>query len=175
MNNKNKQMTIYDGSKVEFSNCPGCDYANHLFSLPCKMVYENNLITISQDWELPIDGFQVISPKRHVEKFTDLTHEEQTLILNMTNRLLSALREMKIAEEFNVIFEEKAGTHLHFWIMPRHDWMTKNFGSPTKHIAEIFEYAKQNFRTQEHIEKINQTNKNLKDILNRENYGNIKK
>ena len=69
-------MINYANEEVKFTGCPGCAYANHEFVLPCGMAYEDELFTLSQDWELPIEGFLVISPKRCVEKFSDLTDEE---------------------------------------------------------------------------------------------------
>jgi hypothetical protein len=57
-------MINYANKKVEFNGCPGCAYANHEFILPCGMAYENDKFTLSQDWELPIEGFFVVSSKR---------------------------------------------------------------------------------------------------------------
>ena len=53
-------MINYANKKVEFTGCPGCAYANHKFELPCGMAYENERFTLSQDWELPIEGFMVV-------------------------------------------------------------------------------------------------------------------
>lgn len=50
-------MIDYANNLIEFKGCPGCAYAKHEFSLPCKMAYENENFTLSQDWELPIPGF----------------------------------------------------------------------------------------------------------------------
>jgi hypothetical protein len=36
--------------------------------------------------------------------------------------------------------------------MPRHDWMIREFGNPTKRIDEVFKYAKYNLRTKENLE-----------------------
>lgn len=68
-------MKNYCEEEIEFVGCPGCAYSKHEFSLPCGMAYENENINMSQDWELPIPGFMVISPKKHVEKITELSDE----------------------------------------------------------------------------------------------------
>ena len=65
-------MISYANEEIKFNGCPGCAYAKHEFELPCGMAYENNDFTLSQDWELPILGFFIVSPKRHVEKFEEL-------------------------------------------------------------------------------------------------------
>ena len=44
-------MKNYANEMITFNGCPGCAYANHEFSLPCGMAYENDKWTLSQDWE----------------------------------------------------------------------------------------------------------------------------
>ena len=61
-------MINYMNELVEYTGCPACAYAKHEFELPCGMAHENDNFTLSQDWELPIEGFFVVSPKRHTEK-----------------------------------------------------------------------------------------------------------
>lgn len=53
-------MINYAGERVELSGCPGCLYAEHKFSLPCGIAYENDRFILSQDFELPIQGFFVV-------------------------------------------------------------------------------------------------------------------
>jgi diadenosine tetraphosphate (Ap4A) HIT family hydrolase len=147
-------MINYANKKVEFNGCPGCAYANHEFILPCGMAYENDKFTLSQDWELPIEGFFVVSPKRCVEKFADLTEEERVEIFDITHKTINILRENNICDRFNMVFEEKENRHFHIWIMPRHKWMTELVGDIIDHIGEIFEYAKENFRNEETYKRI---------------------
>ena len=64
-------MENYKGEEIFFNGCAGCAYANHEFSIPCGIAYEKDGFTISQDWELPIEGFYIVSPIRHVEKFEE--------------------------------------------------------------------------------------------------------
>ena len=56
-------MKNYANEEISYNGCPGCAYAKHEFELPCGMAYENNNFTMSQDWELPIEGFYIVSPK----------------------------------------------------------------------------------------------------------------
>ena len=62
-------MISYNNKEIIFKGCPGCAYGKHEFNLECGMAYENDRFTLSQDWELPIQGFFIVSPKRHIEKF----------------------------------------------------------------------------------------------------------
>ena len=57
-------MKNYANEEISYRGCPGCAYAKHEFELPCKMAYENDNFTLSQDWELPIEGFLIVSPKK---------------------------------------------------------------------------------------------------------------
>lgn len=151
-------MINYANEKIEFNGCPGCAYGKHDFILPCGMAYENERFTLSQDWELPIEGFLVVSPKRCVEKFADLTEEERIEIFDITHKAINILRENKVCDRFNIVFEEKENRHFHIWIMPRHKWMEEIVGDIIDHIGTIFDYAKNNFRNEEtykHIEEIN--------------------
>ena len=50
-------MLNYANERIEFVGCLACAYAKHEFELPCGMAYEDALFTLSQDWELPIQGF----------------------------------------------------------------------------------------------------------------------
>ncbi len=151
-------MFNYKNEKILVDGCPGCAYANHEFELPCKMAYEDELFTLSQDWELPIPGFMVVSPKRCVEKFEELTTEEKIKIYELVDLTIKALRNNNICDRFNVLFEEKENRHFHIWIMPRYDWMKESAGGITSNIGKVFEYAKENMRTEEiyiDIEKAN--------------------
>ena len=79
-------MINYALEEIHFEGCPGCSYAKGEFSLPCGMAYENERFTLSQDWELPIEGFFVVSPKRCVEKFSDLSCDEQHEMFDIVDK-----------------------------------------------------------------------------------------
>ena len=145
------------GKEQEVNGCLGCEIAKGDLVPFGGILYKDKYFTITQDFELPIDGFIVISTIRHVEKFTDLTDEERVVLVNLINRTLNILRENQIAEEFNVILEEKQGYHFHIWLMPRHKWMIEKFGKVLKNIKQIQDYALENMRTKENIDKISQT------------------
>lgn len=159
-------MINYANEKVEYNNCPGCAYAKHEFSLPCGMAYENERFTLSQDWELPIEGFMIVSPKRCVEKFADLSQEERIEMLEITHKTICILREHNICDRFDIIFEEKENRHLHVWIMPRHKWMEDLVGDIIDHIGTIFDYAKSNFRNEETYKRIKEITNIVKDNWN---------
>lgn len=159
-------MINYANKEVEYNGCPGCAYAKHEFVLPCGMAYENDNFTLSQDWELPIEGFLIVSPKRCVEKFADLTREEQIEMFDITDKTIKILRYNNICDRFDVIFEEKENRHLHVWIMPRHKWMEELVGDIIDNVGTIFDYAKSNFRNEATYQRIKEITNIVKDNWN---------
>ena len=155
-------MINYAGEKIEIDGCYACLFAEHKFSLPCGIAYENEKFTLAQDFELPIQGFFVVSPKKHIETFEELTENERIEIFEIINKTIEILRKIKICDRFNVIFEEKKNKHFHIWIMPRHKWMENIGGNIINNIGKIFEYSKINMRTKENLDKINEITKILK-------------
>ena len=156
-------MINYAGEKVNFKGCPGCAYARGEFVLPCGIAYENDLLILSQDWELPIEGFMVVSPKRCVEKFAELTKEEQIGMMDVIDKTIKILRENNICDRFNIVFEEKENRHFHIWIMPRHKWMSDLVGDIIDHIGTVFQYAKEKFRTKDNIRTIKEISDFVKE------------
>ena len=149
-------MINYANENIDFNGCPGCAYANHEFSLPCGMAYENERFTLSQDWELPIQGFFVVAPKRCIDKFEELSDTEKMEMFKIVDRTIKVLRESNVCDNFNVIFEEKENRHFHVWIMPRHKWMMDLVEDIIDNIGIIFEYAKTNMRSLDNYNKIHE-------------------
>jgi len=147
-------MINYANEEIKFEGCPGCAYANHEFSLPCGLAYENGNFTLSQDWELPILGFFIVSPKRHIEKLEELTKSERDEMFDIVNETIKVLRKNNICDRYEVIFEEKENRHLHVWIMPRYSWMNEICDDIIDNIGDILNYAKKNFRDESIYEQI---------------------
>ena len=158
-------MISYANENIEFNGCPACAYANHEFSLPCGMAYENERFTLSQDWELPIQGFFVVSPKKCVEKFEELSKDERDEMFDIVDKTIKILRKNNVCDRFDIVFEEKENRHFHVWIMPRHEWMSELVGDIIDNVGEIFEYAKNNFRALENYERIKEISNIVKNAF----------
>ena len=156
-------MINYANEEVNLNGCRACAYAKNEFTLPCGMAYENDRFTLSQDWELPIQGFFVVSPKRHIENFEELSKKERIEIFEIVNKTIKILKSNNICDRFNVIFEEKQNVHFHVWIMPRHKWMSDLVGNISNNIGKIFEYAKMNLKTPDNLKKINEITQIIKE------------
>lgn len=160
-------MVNYLNEEIKFNGCPGCAYGRHDFNLPCGMAYENERFTLSQDWELPIQGFLIVSPKRHIEKFEELTKNERDEMFDIVDKTIKILRKNNICDRFDIIFEEKKDRHLHVWIMPRHKWMEEICDDIIDNVGVICDYAKKHFRTTEVYEQIRKITLIVKEEFSR--------
>ncbi len=156
-------MINYANEEFKYDGCPGCAFAKHEFELPCGMAYENDNFTLAQDWELPIEGFLIVSPKKHIEKLSELTKEERNEMFEIVDKTIKILRNNNICERFEIIFEEKENRHLHVWIMPRHKWMMELVDDIIDNLGTIQEYAKNNFRNKETYERIKKITEIIKN------------
>ena len=150
----------YANNKIEVDGCPTCAFIRGEFSLPCGEIYQDKICVINQDWELPINGFIVVSPIKCVERFDELKKEERAHIFEMVNKVISILRKNDICKMFNVLFEEKINRHLHIWIQPRDGWNELGI-DPTKDIGQYQQYALTKLKTNENFEAIKKTVKML--------------
>ena len=160
-------MINYALEEVKYEGCPSCCFARGDFSLPCGMAYENERFTLSQDQELPIQGFLIVSPKKHIEKLEELTKDERNEMFDIVDKALKILRKNNICDRFDIIFEEKEHRHLHVWIMPRHRWMEEICDDIIDNIGVVCEYAKKNLRTTENYEQINNITTIVKNEFNK--------
>lgn len=155
------------GKEQELNGCMGCEVACGNLVPFGGVLYQSEQFVITQDVELPINGFIIISTVRHIEKFTELTDDERMNLTNLINKTLNVLRNNNVAEEFNIILEEKKNYHFHIWLMPRHGWMIEKFGKVLKNIKQIQEYAIENMRTEENLKQIQKTCEILKNELSK--------
>ena len=159
-------MISYNNKEINYEGCPGCAYAKHEFELDCGMAFENDKFTVSQDWELPIKGFFIVSPKRHIEKLSELTNEERNEMFDLVNKTVNILRNNNICDRFDYIFEEKENRHLHVWILPRYDWMNEICEDIIDNIGLITKYVKENYRNNNVYAEINKITGIIKNELN---------
>lgn len=144
-----RTATDITGRKIEFG-CMSCDISEHKLVPPGGMIYEDGFVTLAADVEVPIEGFIILAPKRHVLGLNDLTSKERYHITEVLNEAIKALKELGIAETVNVVQEEHR--HMHIWILPNHEWM-KECRCGLKEIRELFKLAK-NISAKEGVYKV---------------------
>jgi len=148
----------FTGKDIEF-DCLSCDLVNGKVNPPGGMIYEDDTVTLAADIEVPIKGFIILAPKRHVKEFDELSTEEVCHLSVVLKHAIKALKSLKVCENVEVYFEEKH--HLHIWIMPQHEWMKENNYAIKRGSKELFELAKERAK-RDGIEEILETIERLK-------------
>ncbi len=105
-----RQITIYE--------CECCDVGNHRIMPAGNRIFEDQYTVAYSSLNVPLLGFIVIAPKRHVESFEELSDDEKASLFNVSMAIKAALEKMKISEEFSNI-ELSDNGHAKIWIMPR--------------------------------------------------------
>jgi len=163
-----KIVKSFDGRMIEIGDCMGCAKAEDVTNKninPGEIIKTKNF-DISQDFELPINGFIVIGSLRHVQSINEMTCQEKQELITLIDVLLSTLKKLNVCKQYNVIWEEKDNCHFHVWLMPRHSYLREATGrNITKAIGDVFDFAKNNLRTEENISEIYNTIEKLKAEL----------
>lgn len=122
--------------------CLGCSIASGETEIPGGILYDGNAVYLSADPEVPIPGFLIISSKRHVSSFSQLTKEERLEISEVLFYAEKALKDLRIADKLTIVQEERS-SHFHIWIFPEYDWMVEKFGCGISYLRDISKYAKE--------------------------------
>ena len=154
-----------DGKEFEYEGCLGCEIVKGNLPSFGDVVYEDEEFFFVLVFELPINGFIVISTKRCISSINEMTENERVNLIKLINKLLIKLKELNICSHFNIVQQEKEGYHFHIWLMPAHNWMKEKFGKTLKNLKSIFDYALANFRDKEHLDEISNTTKMLKEEM----------
>ncbi|MBP5534621.1 MAG: hypothetical protein J6Y03_03855 [Alphaproteobacteria bacterium] len=111
-----KITTIFN-QELEIKDCIGCHLVNTDF-FKDGLISQTNTMQLSLDLELSYPGMMILSPKRHVEYFDQLTTDEA----NEWNKLLAiatkALRQDSDCIRISYFFRSFTGYHMHLAIMP---------------------------------------------------------
>jgi diadenosine tetraphosphate (Ap4A) HIT family hydrolase len=155
----------FNGKMIDVGDCMGCAIVNNFENTNnyAGQVARTKNFTIAQDFELPINGFMVISSVRHLESINKMTLEEKQELITLIDVVISSLKKLGVCNQYNVVWEEKDGNHFHVWLMPRHKYLVEAMGTNImKKVGEMFAYAKENLRTEENLKQVFATIDNLK-------------
>ena len=125
-----------------YCECIGCSIAKNEIKLPGGIIYEDENIIIGADPEIPIPGFCVITSKRHIRSFSELTRQERIAIGDVIACVESALKDNGISDTITLVQEERS-SHFHIWIFPEHEWMTDKYGRGIQLLRDISRDAKE--------------------------------
>jgi diadenosine tetraphosphate (Ap4A) HIT family hydrolase len=130
------------GNEIK-SKCVGCAIVRGEVKLPGGIIYDGESIILAVDPEIPIPGFLIITSKRHIQSFAELTADERTETGNTIAIAERAIKDLKIAETVTLVQEERS-KHFHIWIFPDQEWMQEKFGYGLQYLRVINAYAREN-------------------------------
>lgn len=163
-----RMVKSFDGKMIDVGDCMGCAKAKWLGDTennPGEVLRTKNF-DISQDFELPINGFIVIGSIRHIESINEMTSEEKLELITLIDTVIASLKKLNVCSQYDVVWEEKDNNHFHAWLMPRHKYLLDAMGTNImKKVGELFAYAKENLRTEENLKAIFDTIEKLKKEL----------
>ncbi len=152
-----KYLTLYDGRKFSIDSCIGCDIYNGKIDMSKSLIYENDFFRIIQDTENPIPGFFVISSKRHIRTFNELTSEDLYSLFRLITKTRKGMEKILGIKKVSTIQEDgNENMHFHIWFFPWYPWMNElNLnGYDTEKVRSIMKYSQENLRTDENIRKV---------------------
>ena len=122
------------------AECIGCDIVSGKETIPGGIIHDGRSVILAADPQIPIPGFLVITAKRHIQSFAELTKEERSETSDILSCAEKALKELHIADEITLVQEERS-QHFHIWIFPMHPWIREQFGTGIRHLREVSQYA----------------------------------
>ena len=130
------------------TDCIGCAIAKGEMELPGGILYDGKSIILAADPEIPIPGFLIITSKRHIQSFAQLSEDERSEIGDTIAWAQKALKELHLAESVTLVQEERS-KHFHIWIFPNQEWMKEKFGFGLQYMRDINAYARENATTED--------------------------
>ena len=152
------------GNEIK-SDCVGCGIVRGELSLPGGVIYDGESIILAADTEITIPGFLIITSKRHIQSFTELSKEERGEIGDTIVLAEKAIKDLKLAESVTIVQEERS-KHFHIWIFPNQVWMKEKYGYGLQYLRDINAFAREN-ATDEDIEKVINTVQAIKKYMGR--------
>lgn len=101
--------------------CLTCDILNK--KTPAEIIYQNEFVIASHCINTSIPGYLILSPKRHITTFGDLTHDEYKTLISVTELLVKSLNEISEIKKVYLLSFGEDTEHFHYHIFPRYDWM----------------------------------------------------
>ena len=162
-----KTITDLKGLEHKYNDCMSCEILNGNLNCFGGILHQTENFYVCQDFEIPINGFIIISSKKHYSTINQFSNEEKIEFIMLVDKVLKKLKKIGVAEEFILVQGERSDIHFHTSLFPRKDWMKEKFGRVIANLKQIQEYAKNNMRTAENLKQIKQTCENLKKELNK--------
>src|SRR5437764_9937271 len=122
-------MTIMgDGARED---CLPCRANRGEFVTPGGVIYQDALWRLEHSLEsIPMVGWLILKPLRHVEAFADLTPNEAASLGPLARRITQAMTEVLAPARVYVCLYAEAVSHVHFHLIPRDPQMPREHWGP---------------------------------------------
>lgn len=160
-------IDIYN-NKIEV-DCLGCDISSGKYKVPCGLICSTEYFGVNQDCEIPIPGFMIISSKRHIQSIDQFTEEEQKDFISLVVKLRRGMRDVLGLNQIDLIVAELLGNgedHFHLWLYPVTEESKERFGFGIKAVKPMMNYAKENMKTPENMNMVEEYAEKLRKFMN---------
>jgi diadenosine tetraphosphate (Ap4A) HIT family hydrolase len=134
------------------------------YLFPNETVFIGRHFKISQDWEVPIPGFFIISSLRDIRSFADFEDQELNDFIFLLRKLRKGMKEVLNIDDVYFFQNEDTKHGFHFWVFPRLPWM-ENFGRKIESVRPIMDYALKNHQDEENLATVKKYVQLLKDYF----------
>ncbi len=120
---------------------------------PDEIVIKTEYFTVAQDWEVPIEGFFIISSNRKLRSVAEFSDEESLEFVRLLRRVRKEMEEALSIKEVYLFQNENTEHGFHLWMFPRLEWM-EQYGRKIQSVRPIMEHAKKEMATEEVIHNV---------------------
>lgn len=108
------------GEEHDVMGCMACEVVAGRLAAPGGVIFEDEYWMLDHAVSpVPLDGFLILKPKRHVEHIGELTEGEAAALGPLLRASYAALREVTGAEKVHVASFGEAVRHVHWYLLPR--------------------------------------------------------
>ncbi|WP_346354720.1 HIT family protein [Azotosporobacter soli] len=103
--------------------CLTCQLLRGEKEIPFGVVYENEFVFVHHCIDVAVPGYLILSPKRHVGGYEELTLEESAAVGAALQEMIFRLKRIAGVEKVYIANFAEETAHFHFHLFPRYGWM----------------------------------------------------
>lgn len=107
---------------------------------PDEVILSTENFIVTQDWEVPIAAFFILSTKRTIRSVEEFTDAEAAEFGSLLKKIRTGMRNALNIQDVYLFQNEDTIHGFHLWIFPRHTWM-EAFGRKIESVRPIMQYA----------------------------------
>jgi len=132
-----------------------------------EIIIKTDNFTVAQDREVPIAGFFILSPNRHVDAIDEFTEEEMIEFVHLLAKVRTWMREALDIQDVYLFQNEDTSHNFHLRIFPRHERMEKLWRK-IQSVRPIMDRATEHMSDQEHCNHVKECAKRMRTYFKKE-------